>query len=438
MFRHVLALSVALGLPALAATAPKDVTFNKDVLPILQKRCQSCHRPGEIAPMSLLTYQDARPWAKAMREAVLLKKMPPWFSDGAEHGKFANERVLAPSEIETLTAWADGGAREGDPKDAPAPVEFAEGWSIGKPDVVLEVANEFQVPASGTIDYQYIVIPTNFTEDKWVEKIEARPSNRKVVHHAVIMAREPGSMYFRAVKPGVPFAVPDSGKQKKREDTGDGMWWAAPGTEIVTTYVPGGVAYQVGPGQARLIKAGSDLLLQMHYTANGKAATDRTRIGIVFAKEPPKERVKNMLVYNPFLKIPAGAGNHRVEARVTLDAPATLTAMFPHMHVRGKAFEYRVVYPTGESEVLLNVPKYDFNWQLTYLPKKPILLPKGTRLDCVAHYDNSPKNKFNPDPSKEVRWGDQTWEEMMIGWYTYARADEPQKAPAASSSSSSR
>lgn len=420
MRRHILFVSLAVCLPALAATAPKDVTFSRDVLPILQKRCQACHRAGEVAPMSFLTYEEVRPWAKAMREAVLLRKMPPWFADPAERGKFTNERSLSQSEIDTLAAWADGGAREGDPKDAPKPLEFADGWSIGKPDVILEMPNEFQVPATGTIDYQYILIPTNFTEDKWVEKIEARPGDRKVLHHGVVMAREPGSPYFRAVKPGVPFPVPDSGKQKKREDTGDGVWWAAPGTEIISTYAPGAVPYQVGAGQARLIKAGSDLLLQMHYTSNGKAASDRTRVGIVFAKEPPKERVKNMLVYNPFMRIPAGAPNHRVEARVTLDASATITSMFPHMHVRGKAFEYRVVYPTGESEVLLSVPKYDFNWQLTYFLNQPKLLPKGTRIECTAWFDNSLNNPANPDPKAEVWWGDQTWEEMLAGFLDLA------------------
>ena len=420
MLRQIWGVAVVLSLPAIAATTAREVTFSKDVLPILQKRCQGCHRPGEVAPMSFLTYQDARPWAKAIREAVLLKRMPPWFADPAEHGKFTNEGSLAQAEIDTLVAWSDGGAREGAPKDAPKPIEFIDGWSIGKPDVVLEMPSEFQVPASGTIDYQYILVPTNFAEDKWVEKIELRPGNRKVVHHVVVFAREPGSPYFKVLKPGVPFPVPDSGKQKKREDTGEGVWWGAPGVEIVATYAPGAVPYQVRPGQARLIKAGSDLLLQMHYTANGKAAADRSRIGIVFAKEPPKERVKNMLVYNPFLRIPPGAPNHRVEARVTLEAPATLTSMFPHMHVRGKGFEYRAVYPTGESEVLLSVPRYDFNWQLTYYLEQPKLLPKGTRIECIAYFDNSPNNPANPDPAAEVFWGDQTWEEMLAGFLDLA------------------
>ncbi len=419
MFRKIFALSAALSLPALAAGVPREVTFHKDVVPILQKRCQGCHRPGEIGPMSFLGYQETRPWAKAIREAVLLKKMPPWFADPA-HGKFENDRSLAPAEIETLAAWADGGAREGDPKDAPKPLEFVDGWTIGKPDAVIEMPNEFRVPASGTVDYQWVMVPTGFTEDQWVERIEVRPSNRAVVHHVVLFAREPGSPYLKRLQAGVFFPTPDSSKNKRKEDTGAGFFWTAPGTEIVSVYVPGGVAYQLKPGQARLIKAGSDLLFEVHYTANGKAGVDRMRVGMVFAKEPPKQRVKNMLILNTNLRIPPGAADHAVHARVTLGEGAEVLSLFPHMHFRGKAFEYRAVYPTGESEVLLDVPKYNFNWQLTYYLDKARPLPKGTQLECIARYDNSPNNPANPDPSAEVIWGDQTWEEMLAGFLDVA------------------
>ncbi len=410
---------VALSFVAAAATASSPVTFHKDVLPILQKRCQECHRAGDIAPMSLVSYQEARPWAKSIREAVLTKKMPPWFADG-QHGKFDNDRSLPQSEIDTLVAWANSGAREGDPKDAPEAAERTEGWGIGRPDIVLELPNEFRVPPSGTVDYQFIVVPTGFTEDKWIEKIEVRPGARQVVHHVVVFAREPGSPWLKGVKPGVPLTAPDSRPKRPLQDDGTGAFWAAPGVEPVCTYVPGGVPYVVKPGQARLIKAGSDLVFQMHYTTNGKETADRSRIGMVFAKEAPKERVRNMLIWNPKLRIPPGEANHRVEARVTLHAAATLNSLFPHMHVRGKSFEYRAVYPSGESEVLLRVPRYDFNWQLTYYLKEPRLLPKGTRLECIAHYDNSPNNPFNPDPAAEVLWGDQTWEEMLAGFLDLA------------------
>lgn len=272
-----------------AATNPKNVTFHKDVLPVLQKRCQECHRPGEAAPMALLTYKDARPWAKSIKAAVLARKMPPWFADPA-HGSFTNDRRLSQDEIDTLAAWADGGAKEGNAKDAPAPLSFSTGWTIGKPDAVFEMPNEFKVPATGTVDYTWIVVPTNFTEDKWVEKVEVRPGNRGVVHHIVMMARAPGSNYMKAAKPGVPF-TPGRGKQTQGEDTGRGIFYMLDGgVEMAGVYVPGGLAYETRPGQARLIKAGTDLIFQMHYTANGKETTDRSRVGIVFAKNPPKER----------------------------------------------------------------------------------------------------------------------------------------------------
>ena len=415
---RTVSLALGFGLTALAATRGSEVTFHKDVLPILQKRCQGCHRPGEIGPMSLLSYQEARPWAKAIREAVLTKKMPPWFAD-PQHGKFENDRSLAQPDIDTLAAWAEAGAREGDPSHAPKAAEFTEGWQIGKPDAILELPNEFEVPATGTIDYQFIVVPTGFTEDKWIEKVETRPGARSVVHHVVVFAREPGSPWLKNAKPGVPLPSPPQ-KRKPQEDTGVGAFWAAPGVEVLATYVPGGIPYLLKPGQGRLIKAGSDLVFQMHYTSSGKAAADRSRIGLVFAKEPVRERVRNTFVWNPRLRIPPGAPNHRVDARVTLHETASLLSLFPHMHVRGKGFEYRAIYPTGETEVLLSVPKYNFNWQLTYYLERPRVLPKGTRLECTAYYDNSPNNPHNPDPAAEVLWGDQTWEEMLAGFMDLA------------------
>lgn len=416
---RVFTAALSLAVSSAAFAAPKQVTFHKDVLPVLQKRCQECHRPGEAAPMSLLTYKDARPWAKAMKAAVLNKKMPPWFADPA-HGQFANDRRLSPQEIDILTAWADQGAAEGKVKDAPPPVTFAEGWTIGKPDAVFEMPNEFKVPASGTVDYTWIVVPTNFTEDKWVEKIEVRPGNRGVVHHIVLMARAPGSNYFKAAKPGIPF-TPGRGKPSQGNDTGRGIFYMlGGGVEMVSVYVPGGVAYETKAGQARLIKAGTDLIFQMHYTANGKETLDRSKVAMTFAKEPPKERVVNTFIANPLLKIPAGESDAKVIARVALHEDVTLQSMFPHMHVRGKAMEYRVTYPDGKTETLLNVPHYDFNWQLSYYLQEPKRLPKGTEFEVIAKYDNSPNNPHNPDPKAEVRWGDQTWEEMLAAFVDFA------------------
>jgi hypothetical protein len=398
-----------------AAPVPKEVTFHKDVEPLLQARCQTCHRPGEAAPMSLLSYQEARPWAKAIKEAVLVRKMPPWFAS-ADHGQFANDRRLPQSEIDTLVAWADSGAKEGSPKDAPKPLSFTEGWAMGKPDLVVDMPEQYPVPASGTVEYTYFVTPLNFTEDRWVQQVEVRPGDKSVVHHIVMIVRPPGVKYIPDAPAGHAYVPPKKTGQHK-PDTGEGvLQGGSGGIEMIGVYVPGGLPYVLEPGQARLIPKGSDLIFQMHYTTNGKVATDRSRVGFIFAKEPPRERVVNAYVGNLNLHIPPESPDHQVKARITLYNDTHLLSLFPHMHVRGKSFEYRVTYPTGESETLLTVPKYDFNWQLTYYLKEPKLLPKGTVVECIAHYDNSPNNPFNPDPKSDVYWGDQTWEEMLAGF----------------------
>lgn len=420
--RSVLSLSFVLSAAALNAAPAKEVTFYKDVLPVLQQRCQECHRPGEAAPMAFRTYKETRPWAKAIREAVAAGKMPPWFADAA-HGSFSNDRRLSDREKQTLTAWADTGAKEGDAKDAPPAVAYTEGWSIGTPDVVLEMPKPFKVPAKGTVDYTWVVVPTGFKEDRWVEKIEVRPGDKSVVHHVVMFSRAPGSKYMKDAKPGEPYTPPHEAEvpaDKRKPDQGQGAFYMLGGSvEMVSVYVPGGVAYNTRPGQARLIKAGSDMIFQMHYTASGKETLDQSKVGLVFAKEPPKERVINTFVLNPDMHIPPMAGNHKVVARVTLQDAAELQALFPHMHVRGKSFEYKAIYPTGESEVLLSVPKYDFNWQLSYYLAQNKKLPKGTVIECSAWYDNSPNNPSNPDPKADVYWGEQTWEEMLAGFIDF-------------------
>jgi len=401
---------------ATAATNPLPVTFTKDVAPVLQKNCQACHRPGEAAPFSMLTYEQARPWAKAMKEAVLLKKMPPWFAD-PHYGKFANDKSLSQKEIDTIVAWADAGAPEGDLKDLPAPVSFTEGWQIPKPDVVFELPNAVNVPASGTIEYQYVIVPTGFTTDRWVRFAEARPGNRALVHHIIAFIREPGSKWMKDATPGVPF-VPEK-RKKDKKDEGDDDGGAFSG-DAIAGYAPGMYPMRLEPGQAKLIRAGSDIVFQLHYTANGKAGTDRSKVGLVYATEPPKERVFTLGAVNGKFKIPAGNANYQVESEFEMGTQVRLVSMQPHMHLRGKDFEYRVVYPTGEAETLLKVPNYSFSWQLYYQPVKQLVLPKGTKIECTAHYDNSLNNPNNPDATKEVSWGDQSWDEMMIGFFDVA------------------
>ncbi len=399
-----------------ATPSTTPVTFNKEVLPILQKNCQTCHRPGEVAPMALLTYEQTRPWAKAIKTAVVTKKMPPWFAD-PRYGHFSNERKLTAEEIHTLVAWADQGAMEGDAKDRPAPVEFVDGWNIGQPDRVIEMPNEFHVPAEGTIDYQYIVIPGGFTQDTWVQAAEIRPGNRAVVHHVIAFVRPPESQWLKDVPPGVPVPQRTSGQPRGQgAQRGQGGGGGLLGAEHLIGYAPGLQPLQLSDS-AKLVKAGSDIVLQLHYTANGKPATDKSKIGLVFPKTPPQLRNVTLLAPNRMFVIPPNDDNYEVKSEVELQDAVKLVALTPHMHFRGKDFLYKVVYPSGETETLLSVPKYDFNWQLGYRLAEPLVLPKGARIQCTAHFDNSPNNPYNPDPTKEVRWGDQTWEEMMIGWF---------------------
>ena len=391
---------------AWSANAPR-ATFHKDVEAILQQHCQECHRAGEIAPFALMSYNDARPWAKAIKEDVVTKKMPPWFAD-PQVGHFSDDRSLSQQEIDTLVAWVDGGAKEGDSKDAPKPRTFTDGWNIPKPDLVLDM-NTFHIPATGDIQYQYVVLPTKFTEDQWIQAAEARPSDRTVVHHVVIFVRDPQSKLLREAQPGVPYTPPGNGKDFNNTSGG--------GNDILMIYTPGKIPKMWRPGLGKMIKAGSDLVLQIHYTTTGKETVDHTKVGMVFAKEKPTERAITIGGNNLSFKIPPGDANYRVDAKNVFPNGATILNFFPHMHLRGKSFEYRIVYADGRTETLLRVPKYDFFWQLDYKLAEPLTIPPGARIECTGWYDNSPNNPKNPDPTATVRFGEQSSEEMMIGFY---------------------
>lgn len=364
-----------------------DVTFAKHAAPILQERCVGCHHPGTAAPFSLLTYDDAHDWSAMIREVVVQRRMPPWSAD-PRHGKFKNDLRLAPDEIDTLVAWIDAGAPFGDKKDLPKPRQFSDGWLIGKPDIVLKMPADYTVQATGTVEYQYFVTPTNFTEDVWVHASEARPGNRQVVHHIIPFIREKGVV------------------GRKNLPMAGGF---APGEEPLI--LPEGVGLK--------IPAGAEIVWQVHYTPTGKVETDRSELGLILCKERPTRALKGGGAFNTSFSIPPGADNHRVVSQVKFASDVELLSLMPHMHLRGKDFRYTARYPDGKEEILLDVPDYDFNWQHRYAFAKPVTLPKGTTVECVAHFDNSVANPANPDPSKTVRWGDQTWEEMMIGWYSH-------------------
>lgn len=389
---------------SLAAPLFSAPTFSKDVAPILQTHCQSCHRPGEAAPFSLLTYKDARPWASSIREAVRLRKMPPWFAD-PHFGKFSNDRAMAQSDIDTLVSWVAAGAPEGDPADLPKPLRFVDGWNIGTPDMTVAMPSKYDVPATGTIEYQYILVPLHLTEDKWVSAAEVRPGNRAVLHHVIAYVRPPGSNWMKGAQPGIPY-TPHKGE--------DGP------NEFFVGYAPGTPPVILPEGRGKLLKAGSDVILQLHYTANGKAASDQTTIGFVFARGPIRERVYTLAATTRKFAIPPGDANYEVKSSFEFGGDARVVSLTPHMHLRGKDFLFKATYPTGESEVLLSVPHYDFNWQLGYAPARELIMPEGSKIECVAHYDNSANNAANPDPTKEVRYGDQSWEEMMFGFFDVA------------------
>jgi hypothetical protein len=404
-------------------------TFSKDVAPILYKNCSTCHRPGEIAPMSLLTYKDARPWARSIREAVSRGVMPPWHADPA-HGEFANDRRLSDDDRNVILRWVDGGAAEGDPADLPRRPTFVDGWQIGEPDAVVSMTEDYPIPAGGTVEYKYFTVATSFAEDKWIQAIESRPGNRRVVHHVIVFARDPKPAPRPAAeqgnKPAPTFMFaegmdepenPDA-ESRKKAPLND-----RPAPKQLGAYLggfaPGQFVRVYAPGTAIRLPAGAVVTFQMHYTTNGEPTTDRTKIGFIFAKEPPTKEVKVTALMNHNFTIPAGATDHRIDADVTLQRDVTFWSMLPHTHVRGKRWEYQATYPDGRVETILAVPKYDFNWQTEYVFKDPLKLPKGTRLHASAWYDNSANNRSNPDPAADVHWGDQTWDEMQFTAFAY-------------------
>jgi hypothetical protein len=408
-----LAVLVSIG-AALLTAAPASVEFHKDIEPLLQAHCQTCHRPGEIGPMALLTYDQTRPWAKSIRQAVLTRKMPPWFADNSvQH--YSNDASLSAAEIETIRNWVDAGAPEGDPKLGPAARTFVDGWNIGQPDMVVEMPAAYQIPARGTVEYTYIIIPTKFKNDVWVQKLEVRPTDRAHVHHIVLYERLAGSKWLREYPIGVPFVPAARAGTDGRTSDGDRTIEGSLADQWLVGYAPGTQPYSLPAGTAFRIKAGSDFVLQVHYTTNGTPSEDRTKIGLVFSKTPPTKRAFIANIADGSFAIPPGDPNYTAKAEMTLASEANVLFVAPHMHLRGKAMDLRAVYPTGESETLFHVPHYDFNWQINYYFPAPKTLPRGTKLEVTATWDNSANNRFNPDPKAEVHWGDQSWDEMLLG-----------------------
>jgi mono/diheme cytochrome c family protein len=416
-----LAVAPTLATSPLAAAAPAAPTFTKDVLPILQKNCQTCHRPGAIAPMSFLTYAETRPYAKAIVNAVRTRSMPPWFADPTV-GRFKNTRVLGADDIATIAAWVEKGAPEGDAKDTPAAVDFGDGWTIGKPDIVVTMTKPIELPATGVLDQSYVLARAHFDRDVWVAAAEVRPGNPAVVHHMKAWIRPPGSSWMKDAPEGVLFNPPpaqagtlgSAGPQTlPASSTG-----YIPMQDILAKYNPGvaGQDFTTG-GAAKFIAAGSDIVFEVHYTTNGQAQSDRSSVGLVLAKAAPLQRHLTITGLNERrFEIPPGAANYEILAESIIDEPAKLVWVQPHMHYRGKDYALKVVYPSGEEKLVVRVPNYRFDWQVGYELAEPIDLPKGAVLKTVSHYDNSRGNKFNPDPTKTIRFGLQSWDEMNVSF----------------------
>ncbi|HEV2352143.1 MAG TPA: thiol-disulfide isomerase [Terriglobia bacterium] len=404
--------------PARSSTARQNSfqhapTFYRDVLPILQQHCQSCHRPGEIAPMSLVTYAQTRPWAGRIGDVVRNQTMPPWFAD-PRYGHFSNDPSLGAGQIQTISNWARAHAPAGNPRDAPPPRHWAAGWIIPQPDFVLPMPKAVALPARGEVEYTYEIVPTGFTEDKWVQMSEIRPQRRDHVHHAVVYVRPPDSKWLRHAPVGVPFTASSLTDPQDRRDA---EWTDS---DCLLVYAPGSSPDHWPQGMAKFIPRGSDLVFQMHYTTNGHAASDRTSIGLVFAKIPPTQRVLTLQLTNDRFVIPPQDPDYRAEVHGTLPKDATLLSFFPHLHLRGKRFEYNIIQPDGKIiETLLRV-NYNFYWQLSYRLALPRFLKAGTELQAVAWFDNSKGNPHNPDPNASVTWGDQTYDEMMVGFFDVA------------------
>ncbi len=422
-----------------AASGPATPTFNSDVAPIFYERCVQCHRPSSIAPMSLLDYKSARPWARSIREAVLSRKMPPWFAD-PQYGHFANDARLTARQLETIKAWVDSGAVEGEPKDLPKAPEFVDGWSLGKPDLIVDIGETFAVKP-GADAYEHFIVPMNLKEGIWISGAELRPGNRRAVHHAhvnpVLSESQAGPATIQAMNSIGPYLEHDGKLTRIRKDAPVLDNACAPDSPdlpyihgfqegALASYLPGRQPDVFARGSAKWIPPGTKLEFSIHYANIREPQTDRTSVGLYLSPGPPARVLHRMDLRNFFFLIPPGDENHEVKRCYTFEQDKVLLSMTPHMHFRGKDVRYEVTHPNGKHEVLLLVPHYNFDWQLVYRFADPIFIEKGSILMLTAHFDNSHNNLANPDPTQAIRWGDKSSEEMFSNYIEYL---EPEKTP---------
>lgn len=453
----LLSILIAAAAMAVSRKEAASVTFTKDVAPIIFNKCANCHRPGEVAPMPLTSYNEVRPWGKAIREEIVERTMPPWFADPHTSTlKFGNDRQLSQKEIDTIVAWVDAGSPKGDDKDLPAMPKYTPGWTFGEPDLIVEMPIDFEVPAEGELPMQNFYVPVPFSEERWVEKVELRPGNPAVVHHSIAnVVRLPEGTKLvngKAVRDDASAVALNS--QSARETGGLSESGTREVAQTQDSFTRSGAFKLVGqapgkgfeqhyPGTAKRILPGMYFQFNMHYQPSGRAEKDRSRLGIWFAKQPPKYEVltkgvtdnvfiegkelaetrmvsgKEVKIRGRIPNIPPNVESWEISAETPIKEAITLYAFAPHMHLRGKDIKYTLIWPDGRKQVLLNVPKFDFNWQLHYELAEPLKIPAGSRIHAVAHYDNSIKNRYNPAPNKEVFWSEQSWDEMFIPWFEY-------------------
>jgi hypothetical protein len=400
------ALVTAVGF-SLEAQSPKPaatVTFAKDVAPILHAKCINCHRPGEVAPMSLRTFDEVRPWARSIKQKVTAREMPPWFAD-APADVFLNDPRLTTQQVDTIARWVDGGAVRGNPADEPKLPALADGWQLGEPDyiITLPVVN---IPAEGRDYFPTPNLALDLPEDRWIRAVEIRPSNREVTHHSVIFTTPAGA------------------------GGGLGATGASGFFDVLGVWAVGTPPTVYPEGMGRWLRKGQMLRTNLHYHPNGKPATDQTRVGLYWGKGELKKEVASALAGNLTFQIPPHAKNHEMRAVYVVDQDSTVVSYFPHMHLRGKDMTMTATFPDGRKQTLISVPAYDFNWQLFYYPKAPVVLPRGTRVDIVAHYDNSADNPNNPDPGRAVTFGEQSTDEMMFGMFEFVATEGVSPVPA--------
>ncbi|HEU4386151.1 MAG TPA: cytochrome c [Blastocatellia bacterium] len=457
-------LSIVVSVALLASAAvlagrhqAAGVTFTRDVAPILFNKCATCHRQGEVAPMSLTSYQEARPWSKAIREEVIGRSMPPWFADPHTSTlKFSNDRRLTQAEIDTIVAWVDAGSPKGNDADLPRMPKYTPGWTFGEPDLVIEMPLDFEVPAEGELPMQNFYVPVPFKEERWVEAVELRPGNPAVVHHSIanVVTLPEGTRIVngKAVRDGSPSGALNAQSARSTGGLSEGGSrevvlsqdsFTRAGAFKLVGQAPGKGFERHFAGTAKRILPGMYIQFNMHYQPSGRPEKDRSRLGLWFAKKPVTHEVltkgvtdviyiggkelsdtrvingKEVKVRTRIPNIPPNVDNWEIAGEVLIKEPITLYAFAPHMHLRGKDIKYTLIWPDGRQQVLLDVPRFDFNWQLHYELAEPLRIPAGSKLFALAHYDNSIKNRYNPAPQKEVFWSEQSWDEMFIPWFEY-------------------